>query len=45
MYGNERTVPLTVVSVTTGAVVSTVITFVPLFAELAAVSVCVAVIE
>ena len=30
VYGNERTVPLTVVSVTTGAVVSTVIVFVPL---------------
>ena len=37
--------PLTVVSVTTGAVVSTVIALAPLFAVLAAVSVWVAVIE
>ena len=37
--------PLTVVSVTTGAVVSTVIALTPLFAAFAAVSVWVAVIE
>ena len=43
--GNERAVPLTVVSVTTGAVVSTVIALAPLFAVLAAVSVWVAVTE
>ena len=43
--GNERAVPFTVVRVTTGAVVSTVIDLAPLLAELAAASVCVAVIE
>ena len=45
-YGNERTVPLTVVRVTTGAVVSTVIALAPLFAAVRrALSVWVAVIE
>ena len=42
-YGKVRTVPLTVVSVTTGAVVSTVIVWAPLVPVLPAASVCVAV--
>ena len=45
VYGNERAVPLTVVSVTTGAVVSTVIVFAPLLALLPATSVWVVVSE
>ena len=45
VYGNERTVPLTVVSVTTGAVRSTVIVCAPLVALFVAASVWVAVIE
>src|SRR4051794_29231521 len=45
VYGNERTVPFTVVSVTNGAVVSTEIVFAPLFALFDAASVWVAVIE
>ena len=43
--GKLRTVPLTVVSVTTGAVVSTVTALAPLVALFAAASVWVAVIE
>ena len=43
VYGNERAVPFTVVSVTTGAVVSTVIAFAPLDPLLAAASVWIAV--
>ena len=43
--GNVRAVPLTVVSVTTGAVLSTVIALAPLVPTLLAVSVCVAVTE
>ena len=45
VYGKVRAVPLTVVRVTTGAVVSTVIVFAPLVALLVAASVCVAVTE
>ena len=45
MYGNVRMVPLTAVSVTTGAVVSTVIVFAPLVPELPPLSSCVAVTE
>ena len=43
MKGKVRAVPLTDVSVTTGAVVSTVIAWAPLVPVLANVSVCVAV--
>ena len=43
--GNDRAVPFTVVSVTTGAVVSTVTDFAPLEPEFAAASDCDAVIE
>ena len=43
MYGNVRVVPFTVVSVTTGVVLSTVIDCAPLVPTLLAVSVCVAV--
>ena len=43
VYGKVRTVPLTVVSVTTGAVRSTVIVCAPLVPRVAAASVCVAV--
>ena len=45
MYGNVRTVPLTVVSVTTGSVLSTVMLCGPLVPVLPAVSLWVAVTE
>ena len=45
VYGNGRRVPFTVVRVTTGAVVSTVIVLAPLVAVFAAASVWVAVSE